>query len=660
MVKKKEQIKPKTKTKKEQKKKGIDDQLADGGATTIIDGKDAEDFVNSLAKMDADSSSQGVEPTHSIAFSNWLRTFENRIQRLTQTDNGDKWYSITNFGGEIVDVIIDDSGDQRVTYFVVELTFQSGEKVRTDRITTRQFDDMSWLRTYGTYKAKYVPDAKNLLAIRTAISDNSKELSERKLRAEIGWVKQDGKLSFIHASGIISAEQNVGHEFVDVDDDLARFEQEDFFPELSTEQLFKKCEEVYVNLPGSATCVGRGAVYRAPLNHFVPCNCSLIAVGRTGSYKSSWAGILQASYGKSFDYTMFPASWESTANSIERAIHNFKDVLAVIDDFAPNAEGVNSDELYQRAERVIRSIGNSSHRGRLNGEFKLQKQLPPRATVIITAEDLPRGHSVLGRSLIVEFSPGQITTDVLDVAQAAARAGLFVSLQKRYLQYLAKQQLEAQTVREERSVLAAKFNGLGGHARLPENLANYALGWKYFFDFLVKASAVTKQEAELRMETVFTELRDLGRQQLKFIKTADAVEDFFAHLRYSMTVGQSFMADKNGGKPANFQHLGWRKIAETNTPVDWVTSAHATKIGWHCTEEGFYLDWETAYRQAQKAAASVGGSLKTSSNILKKRISEAGFSMKNELEQKDRLRRVIEGETKRVLVITERRLLIPD
>ncbi|WP_374000316.1 hypothetical protein [Bdellovibrio bacteriovorus] len=640
-------------------KTGIDDLLAAGGTAEAVGGDNADELVETIKNthdlIKESSPSDGGE----FDISGWLRTYNNKIQKYHENDKGGKWYSITNFSGEIVEAITECSNGQKTTFFIVKLTLSSGETFLTERMTTKQFDEMSWLRLYGSYHVQYVPDAKNILAIKVAISDNSKAVKNSVLKSEIGWSDDESTLGFYHASGIVGKESG-SEQIIDVEESLESFDLSEYHSDLSLSDLYDYCEKRYELMPSRLNVFGRGAVYRAPLNHFLPCDTTLFFTGGTGTYKSCYAGVLQSSYGKSFDYNNLPISWESTTNSIQTMLNMCKDVVCTIDDYAPNAAGSNPEELYAKAERVIRAVGNNSSRSRLNGDFKMQRTVRPRATPIGTAEEIPRGHSILGRMVINEVKPGEVIPENLTLVQEAGRKGYFVSLQRRYISYLSRTPPSKMAVRELRSSLASKFMGIGGHSRGPENLANYALGWSFFFKFLVFESVISEADAERRMNEVIEIMRMVGMEQSQYVKQADSVEEFFAHLRYSLSTGHSYIVDKDGGRPVNFQQLGWRKVAETKSSVvDWETIANATKIGWS-SDEGVYLDWDVAYRQAQKAASSTGETIKTSSQTLLKRIAEAGHLLKNENENKNRFKRIVESVSRKVVIITTRALIVAD
>src|SRR5260370_34857800 len=108
------------------------------------------------------------------------------------------------------------------------------------------------------------------------------------------------------------------------------------------------------------------------------------------------------------DRLRLPDNWSSTANSLEMLTFYAKDALLVIDDFAPQGSAVDVSGYHATAGRVLRSAGNQSGRGRLDSNSSLQEPKHPRALILSTGEDIPRGHSIRARLLTLELSHGTI------------------------------------------------------------------------------------------------------------------------------------------------------------------------------------------------------------------------------------------------------------
>ena len=78
-------------------------------------------------------------------------------------------------------------------------------------------------------------------------------------------------------------------------------------------------------------------MFRAPLAHFLTPSLSLWLQGRSGSQKSSLAAVFLSHFG-SFTATSLPGAWSSTRNALERHASLLKDVVYLVDDYAPDEQ----------------------------------------------------------------------------------------------------------------------------------------------------------------------------------------------------------------------------------------------------------------------------------------------------------------------------------
>ena len=122
------------------------------------------------------------------------------------------------------------------------------------------------------------------------------------------------------------------------------------------------------------------------------------------------------------DSAHLPGHFASTANALESLAFYAKDALLVVDDFAPTGRH-GDDALESVAERLFRAVGNQQGRSRMVGNGRLQQARPPRALLLATGEEVPRGHSIRARLLIVEVSLGDVDRATLSECQHAGEDG---------------------------------------------------------------------------------------------------------------------------------------------------------------------------------------------------------------------------------------------
>ncbi|HZJ02829.1 MAG TPA: DUF927 domain-containing protein, partial [Thermoleophilia bacterium] len=210
------------------------------------------------------------------------------------------------------------------------------------------------------------------------------------------------------------------------------------------------------------------ATYRAPLG---AADFSLALTGRTGYGKSELAALAQQHFGESMDARHLPGSWSSTANALEALAFHAKDAVLTLDDFNPVGTGYDVARTHKEADRVLRAQGNSSGRMRMRADASLRTQRPPRGLILMTGEDVPRGHSLRARVFVLEVGPDSIAWDELSSAQQAAASGVYAEAMSAYVQWLSPERTNAyqKRVRELRDELQR-----GGHKRTPEIVANLA------------------------------------------------------------------------------------------------------------------------------------------------------------------------------------------
>src|ERR1019366_2498974 len=148
-------------------------------------------------------------------------------------------------------------------------------------------------------------------------------------------------------------------------------------------------------------------------------------VGETGAFKSEVAALHQQHFGAAMSRLNLPGSWSSTGNSLEVLAFHAKDALLAIDDFAPQGSATDVSRYHAAADRVFRAAGNGAGRGRLDSSAALRESKPPRALILSTGEEIPRGHSVRARLLITEIAKGSIDGGDLRSCQQDASAGLY-------------------------------------------------------------------------------------------------------------------------------------------------------------------------------------------------------------------------------------------
>jgi hypothetical protein len=345
-------------------------------------------------------------------------------------------------------------------------------------------------------------------------------------------------------------------------------------------------------------------------------------VGSTGLFKTEFVALPQQHFGVEFNSRNLPGSWVSTANATESLAFAAKDMVFVVDDFAPGGNQADVVRMHREADRVFRSVGNRSGRQRLRSDGTVRPVRPPRSLLISTGEDIPRGHSVRGRMGIVEISKGDITSENLTRCQKDAAAGLYALAMSGYLWWLAPR-IEAirNGLGEEIRCLRERYYDENQHARTPGIRADLAIGWKYFLHFALDVGAISQQMLKDYQERVGVGLKVMAQAQAAHQQAAEPVSQFLALIRSALNAGRAYIASPSGSyPPENPDAWGWRREDSNEGPY-WKPQGKC--IGW-VDGEDLYLDPENSFAEAQGLAGAQGESIPVGSKTLSKRLEENG------------------------------------
>jgi hypothetical protein len=306
------------------------------------------------------------------------------------------------------------------------------------------------------------------------------------------------------------------------------------------------------------------------------------------------------------------------------------------------------------ADRLFRAAGNGAGRGRLDSSAALRESKPPRALILSTGEEIPRGHSVRARLLITEIAKGAIAPGDLGKCQDDARAGLYAEAMGAFLRWIAQ---DYERIRTPFAEKVAEYRttvfGPVAHARTPEIVANLQAGFGLFLAFAEECRAITKEQRRHLSDVCCQALRDAAGDQSKHHAAAEPGAQFIATLRTLLTSGRAHLTALGGVMPELAPgSCGWRRDGG-----DW--SAHGDRVGW-IDDQSIYLDSKAAFRLVQAAGRDSGEVLAVGETTLKKRLREKNLLASiDEKRETLTIRKRIEGSSKDVLHL-DRALLLPD
>jgi len=556
---------------------------------------------------------------------------------------------LANFQAEIIeDVTIDDGADTR-RIFVIKGQLGS-QPLPTIRVDAANFASMAWVTEKWGAQARMAPRAGRREVLRDAIQAFSGSARQRTVYAHLGWRKVDDHWLYLHGNGGIGASGAFESVEVELDGQLSRYR----LPDPPTGQALVEAVRASWNLWDVATAevsaTFLGAVYAAPLSEWLCPDFSLWAVGHTGKLKTSYAALVTSHFGY-FDYKSVPASWEDTANALEKLSFAVKDSIFLIDDFRPPADRNEAAEMRRKAARLVRSAGNRTGRQRMAGDTSLRPSYYPRGIVISTAEEQVAGESAAARRWELAFDDNTVNRQLLTTAQG--RTELLRAAMAGYIQWLGQRLDHDGTdwLSVIQRQIGQKVIGIGGHLRHAQTLATLLTGWLVFLEFAQSVGAVSVEEAEERLGQVEAALRNAAEIQRQTALDVRPECIFLETLHDLFAQEKAYLAGLDGSPPPEPQNLGWSHTG-TNSLLPPLSSE---KLGW-ANADFLYLIPDAAHRLVAKALSERGESFVCSARALRGALKRAGFlvpgNRTGELTHTIRA----DGKTVRVLTLHRKRV----
>jgi hypothetical protein len=546
---------------------------------------------------------------------------------------------LTNYQASIVTNICLDDGVETKREFEVECEL-TGRRFEFT-IPASRFAPIDWpIEQMGPHAITF-PNQKEYA--RAAIQSFSMSAEERRVYTHSGWREVDGQWVFLHARGAIGALGDFPDINVRLPSALARYELSLPSTLNALVASVRSSLRLIEVLPPSVGFPVLAAICRAVLGG---ADFALHVAGETGAFKSELAALAQQFFGAGMDRTNLPGSWASTGNALEMLAFHAKDVLVVIDDFAPQGNAADVARYHAAADRVFRAAGNQAGRGRLDSSARLREPRPPRGLVLSTGEDIPRGHSIRARLLILELAKGMITPAVLTECQAAANAGDYSQAMSGFLQWLAGR-LDQEQASVERRATELRANTVRdpAHARTPDIIANLQGAFESFLKFAEECTAIDRARSEQLASACWRALREAAIAQAKHHAASEPAARFLTLLRACLSSGQAHLAARDGTAPTQSpEDCGWHRDSRGS---EWESRGNC--VGW-VDGADIYLEPTASYQVVQVAGRDVGEQMPVSDQMLKKRLREKGLlASVDEARETLTVRRTIAGSKKEVL-----------
>ena len=613
-------------------KQGVDDYLAAGHGT---------DDLLALATDELRGPPLEERPERSCPY----RETPGGLVWDKPTQNGPVPTPLTNFTAHIVrDVAEDDGAEVRRRF---EIVAALNDRREAFSVPSSQFAGIGWATEHLGAGAIVYPGFGTRDHARAAVQMLSGDVPAERVYAHTGWREVGSEWVYLHAGGAIGRVGRVGG----IRTELAGVLGERILPDPPEgDELVRavRASLAFLSLaPDRLTFPMLAAVYRAPLGDT---DFGEHLSGPTGEGKSEIAALCQQHHGAGLDARNL-SSWESTENAIEGQAFQAKDQVMVLDDFAPSGTSYDVQRWHKKADRVLRAKGNASGRQRMRHDTTLRPEKPPRALIISTGEDVPRGQSLRARLLVLELAPGELRWEQLTASQRDAASGLYAAATSGYVRWLAARYGESKDrLGGERAALREAAAATARHRRTPGIVADLALGLRYFLVFAQQAGALAAEEAEELWARGWCALGGAAAEQHQHQAAGEPTRRFGELLSAAVASGRAHVAGPEGEKPENADAWGWRGANVGSGDferTEW--KPQGERVGW-VEDENLYLEPDAAYAAVQKQGRVSGDSLSVTERTLRKRLHERGLLLSVEDNRPTlAVRRTLGGRRRRVL-----------
>ncbi|MCE9564038.1 MAG: hypothetical protein K8U57_18500 [Planctomycetes bacterium] len=541
--------------------------------------------------------------------------------------------ALCNFTAVITSDITRDDGTEKTRTFGVQGCLH-GTPLEPIQVSSADFDEMKWpAKEWGAepnvYAVKSVKDH-----LRSAIRFLSGRIPRRTIYTHTGWREIGGRWVYLTAGGAIGSTGVVPDVTVDFGDSSLKHY---LLPEpshIADQARYVRASLGLLNGLADDRIMYPlfASIWRAVLGE----SSTILAInGLTGAKKSQLAALFQQHWGKTMDAQHLPASWQPTANVLERIGHNAKDAGLVVDDFCP-PNGHEAAKYHAKADDLLRGAGNGSSRGRMRADTTLRPSKPTRCLIVTTGETSPRGQSLQARMLQLDLVKEMVDEDRLTVCQQDAANGDYAHAMSAFVQWLAPQYAEmkrglASEIINERDLVAQN----GQHGRTRTIVADLLVGLSWFLEFAQTVGAISKEQALSHLERAQNSLADAAVRQTEDQSSEEPTGKFLRLLSAAIAGGNAHVAAPDGSEPDKSGQWGWRDRHPLGTCVGWVDG------------DDLYLEPALSFGAACDVAESVNDGFHIGVRDLQKRLDSAGLLVGVKAGRQRTARKTLGGKTSR-------------
>ena len=510
---------------------------------------------------------------------------------IKQTREGPFTISLSNFVAQAVEEHVLDDGRETVREFVITGTLSDGTSLPSVRVPASEFKSMGWVVKNWGLKATITSGQAAVDRVREAIQLLSQNVSERHIYTHTGWRSINGRWVYLHP-GVNGIEVSLGQEL-----------NQYYLPAAVDHAEARAGAEASYELlhvaPWRVSAPLMAVTYLSPLADVLGVDFVPWLLGPSGSLKSTLAALILSHFG-AFERTTLPGHWASTANALERRAFLLKDMLFVIDDYAPPATYSALHDLEAKAHRLCRAAGNRGGRQRLGADLRERQTYYPRALVLSTGELLPGGLSLLAR--IMPVSVERADVDLIRLTEAQNKRELLPAAIRSYVAWLSADFVNR--IAWARALWMEYRNQavVNGHGRLPEMVAWLSLGFRLFNEFMAEVGIISQAEVAENLEFGFATFVELAKTHASRLAVERPAQKFLAVLKELLAQRVVYFRGVHGEAPVNSELWGWTPSGDP--------PPGAECLGW-VDADLVYLLPEAAFRRVTEVMRRQGEHLGT-------------------------------------------------
>jgi len=556
---------------------------------------------------------------------------------------------LTNFLARITEQTKYHDGTHTHTDLVIDGRVK-GQPLPPITVPAKNFAAMTWVADLWGMEPIIFPQPNAERDVKTAIQLKSEPI-KKDVYTHIGWDMINGKPTFLTSSGGIHTNGLNANLNVSLPPELQKFSLPN--PDEATANDFLNTMLVTESGPSELMWTMFLTTIRPTMG---TTDFAIHIAGKTGTYKTELASLFQSFYGVELDARSMPCSWSSTANALERQTYLTKNALVVVDDFVPYGTAYQVRILNKNADQLIRAQGNQAGRARMTDTSSLQQTFYPRGVIMSTGEDVPDGHSVRARMIIMELKPGDIETNFLTNMQRNRMS--YSKIMARWIQHIASLGGPAKITKDLNKLkhnIRAKYKEVG-HTRTPSIMADLIATAHAFSQWAIAAKFTTKENGAVMIAQATQAIEETGNAQAQYHLSTDPALAFVEVLRGLIASRLAHLRTRNGGIPVSPETLGWTQEQTSGEIPKY--KAHGQKVGWIDWAEGeLYLDPNVMTFITRNSQ----GRLTITQQTLIKRLKDEGVIARiDSARSRNTVRAVMEGHTRTVIVLATDRIFEED